>query len=437
MDHPTPELQHQQLTPSAPPTERPPDPPPPPPAKPTASADRIASLDVIRGFALLGIFPMNITAFAMPGLEYMLPAYSGPADTAELVPWIINRFTVEGKMMSLFSILFGAGLILFIHRAKAKGHHHLALHYRRMAWLLLFGLLHAYLLFFGDILVFYALTGMIAVLFHKLRPAILLAIAAAFATIHIAVNGALAALMTLTTPEDLGLSPQFIAQDTAAAVDAANAGFVGRVAHFAEEAFFAQISYPILFLPILLALMLTGMALFKAGILTAKAPTPTLLKVGLPCLIVGLFLTTTSVLSVDTQTPRMQDMFVGMLVINSTAAAITAVAYACFIAIAVKAAFLPTVQRLLANVGRLAFTNYIMQSVIGCIIFYKPGFALFNELSRAQLWLVVLAVWATQLTLSALYLRAFAMGPLEWLWRSLTYAKFLPIPRTKIPTQTN
>ncbi|NQU86112.1 MAG: DUF418 domain-containing protein, partial [Mariniphaga sp.] len=137
---------------------------------PTQSTDRIISLDVLRGFAVLGILIMNIQSFSMISSAYFFPTSFGDFTGANRWVWILSYVFGDLKFMTIFSILFGAGIILFTERLKAKGIKSISLHYRRIFCLLIFGLLHAYLLWYGDILVAYALCGMLVVLFRKMKP---------------------------------------------------------------------------------------------------------------------------------------------------------------------------------------------------------------------------------------------------------------------------
>jgi uncharacterized protein len=123
--------------------------------------DRIVSLDVLRGVAVLGILVMNIQSFSMPSAAYINPTAYGDLTGINKWIWIISHILASGKFMSIFSILFGAGVLIFIQNAQARGEKAFALHFRRMGWLLLFGLIHGYLLWSGDILVCYSLCGMV------------------------------------------------------------------------------------------------------------------------------------------------------------------------------------------------------------------------------------------------------------------------------------
>ncbi|HWH23216.1 MAG TPA: DUF418 domain-containing protein, partial [Allosphingosinicella sp.] len=136
---------------------------------------RIASLDIIRGVAVMGILAMNIVAFAMPFAAYLNPRAFGMEGTADYLSWLFSFIFIDGKMRGLFSFLFGASMLLGIERAGAKGEDPRKVHFRRMIWLLVFGLIHLYLIWFGDILTGYALVGMIAWFFRKLPPGRLIA----------------------------------------------------------------------------------------------------------------------------------------------------------------------------------------------------------------------------------------------------------------------
>ncbi|NTV51300.1 MAG: hypothetical protein HGA69_00490 [Desulfobulbaceae bacterium] len=137
---------------------------------PTSLSERILSLDVLRGIAVLCILIMNIQSFSMIGAAYINPAAYGDLTGINKWVWILSHILASEKFMSIFSMLFGAGIILFTERAIAKERKPSALHYRRMFWLLVFGMLHAYLIWYGDILVAYSLCGMLAFVFRKMKP---------------------------------------------------------------------------------------------------------------------------------------------------------------------------------------------------------------------------------------------------------------------------
>src|SRR5580698_1598737 len=143
-------------------------------AQPVAEKERIVSIDVLRGFALLGILPMNIQYFSMIAAAYLTPTAYWDLTGANYWVWLLSHVLADQKFMTIFSMLFGAGILLMTSRIEASGKPSAALHYRRMGWLILFGLAHAYLLWSGDILVAYGMCGLLVYLFRKLQPRTLL-----------------------------------------------------------------------------------------------------------------------------------------------------------------------------------------------------------------------------------------------------------------------
>ena len=155
---------------------------------PVLQTERIDSLDVLRGFALLGILVMNIQAFAMIGAAYLNPTAYGDLTGANYWVWLLGHVLVDMKFMGMFSMMFGAGIVLMTSRREAATGKSAGLHYRRMGWLLLFGLLHAYLLWYGDILYTYALCGMLVYLFRRRRPTTLIIIGVATVAVSSAIS---------------------------------------------------------------------------------------------------------------------------------------------------------------------------------------------------------------------------------------------------------
>jgi len=288
-----------------------------------------------------------------------------------------------------------------------------------MAWLLSIGLAHAYLLWFGDILAPYAVAGMLAFLFRNAQQRTLFITAAALGIATILLSVAWGILFSLLQEQTMPGQAQAIER-----------GYLARILYqFPQVLFMHLFVYPFHLGPGLLGLMLFGMALLKAGVLSASIPPRKLLTIAAITAPPGLALALATLALIDTSDASFTSYYFYNATINFVAAACLATAYASLIAAAVRADILRQARNLLAGVGRLAFSNYILQTLIGCLIFYRPGLGLFNELTRAELWIVVVAVWITQIALSNFYLRFYAIGPLEWLWRCLTYARALPLTR--------
>ena len=147
-----------------------------PTALPVAESERLQALDILRGFAVLGILVMNIQMFTMPMAAYFNPYWDGAPSSRDLLVWSIGHLLADQKFMTIFSLLFGAGILLMTTRAAERGASAARMHYRRMGWLLVFGLVHAYLLWHGDILVLYALCGMLVYLARRFQARTLVAL---------------------------------------------------------------------------------------------------------------------------------------------------------------------------------------------------------------------------------------------------------------------
>jgi len=151
-------------------------------------SERIVSIDVLRGVAVLGILIMNIQSFSMPNAAYINPDAYGDLTGINKWVWILSHILASEKFMSIFSLLFGTGVLIFTEKAWSKGKNSAALHYKRMGWLMVFGMMHAYLLWYGDILVTYSLCGMFVFLFRNKRPASLVWIGLGFFMVPIMIN---------------------------------------------------------------------------------------------------------------------------------------------------------------------------------------------------------------------------------------------------------
>ena len=396
--------------------------------------ERIATLDIVRGVAVMGILAMNILAFAMPGAAYLNPMAYGTQGTADLASWVFSFILVDGKMRGLFSFLFGASLLLVVERAEAGGRNPAAVHYSRMAWLLVFGLVHFYLIWFGDILSLYAPIGMIAFQFRRLTVRqmlrvgafLILAQCALFTLFALdlfrqaaaaAAPGASAATIAAWTEMQNGFglyTPARLAEILASyrgswlGIVAANwardgAGPLNALWQFGGET---------------LAYMLFGMAALKSGFLTGAWSDRAYLRVA--ALGFGIGIPAYSILAWLV----LRDHFaVPTLVAASIAGAVPfrpamIVATAALIILLTRRGG-PLVDRI-AAAGRAAFTNYLCTSLLMTALFYGWGFGLFGHLSRVELWIPVVAMWALMLLWSKPWLDRFHYGPFEWLWRSLS-----------------
>jgi uncharacterized protein len=436
---------------------------------PVTLAQRIDIVDIVRGVALLGILLMNIPFFAMP------ERFTEPwrADTSNTNFWVyaVNTIFFEGKMRALFSAVFGAGILLFTAGKERPGQSATALFYKRMFWLTLFGLAHAHLLLWlGDILYFYGLIGMLAFLFRKMKPRYL-----AMGVPVIAIIGfvgstifyqgirtkrlawreattAQAAGQTLTPRQDSALvawravEKEFIPNDEERAKNTAlMKGSYSEVASYVRhKSWEGQFKYLLFSVPDMLGLMLLGMALYKWGFLTMGWTSAAYRKTALIGYAVGFTAVVYSFVYGVRTTPNLAAMLASM---ETTPIRWTGALYdvqriaimmghVSVVTLLYRAGALRGLMERLRAVGQMAFTNYIMHSVICTLVFFGYGLNQFAEWQYYQLYYLVLGIWVLQLVVSPIWLRHFQFGPLEWMWRSLTYGRRQPFVRLPVAAPT-
>lgn len=389
---------------------------------PVISSDRIASLDVLRGVAILGILLMNIQSFAQP--SYDSPLAYGDFHGANLAAWLFCHIFAHLKFLSIFSMLFGAGVYVSTSRIESTGKSSAWLHYRRMAVLLTFGLIHGYLLCSGDILVHYGFCGMLLYPFRKLSVRhLLLAGGMVFAVPLLA---GVIYMRTMTPGEQQEFNSEL--RPTSTAITDKLATYRGswlaqesdRLAEtrefettvFAWEYFWREFG-----------LMLMGMALFKLGVFSAKLPKYAYEWMIAAAFLVGVPLTLFAIyLNYKIGWQSLQVYFRGEFIVY-VASLFIAFGWVGAMMLLCKLPGSIPVLRALQCVGRAAFSNYILQTVICSLLFYGEGLSLFGRVSRAGQLAIVLLIWALQIVFSNLWFRFYRMGPLESIWRSLTYWK--------------
>ena len=393
--------------------------------KPTASKNRIISLDILRGFALLGILIMNIISFSMPSAHYLNPMAEGDLVGMDKWAFIFSQLFANQKFMSLFSILFGAGVILMTSRMEAQGNNPANRHYFRNFWLLLFGLAHAYLLWSGDILVPYALCAVWVFLFRKKSAKGLFIWAGVFFAVSFLLNLVFGLSMSSWPAEEIAaICADWLPTTEALAAETAayQGSWLDQMAYRAPGAFAIETYIFLLgFGWHITGLMLVGMALYKTKVITGerslsfyKRMVAIGLGLGLTIGIIGLIQNNAHSWSCD------YSFFLGSQ-FNFLASLPMALAYIGIIMLLCKSSFVTQLQEWLAPVGRMAMTNYLMQSIIATFIFYGHGLGLYGTVGRAEQWLFILGIWVFQIITSRWWLKRFRFGPFEWLWRSLTY----------------
>ena len=407
----------------------------------TDAPRRIVTLDILRGVAVMGILAMNIVAFAMPIQAYFSPDAVGPGTALDHIVYALNFVFIDGKMRGLFSFLFGASMLLIIHRAEASGESPAAVTYRRQLWLLLFGAIHFYLIWFGDILLSYALTGMVAYLFRNLPIRSLLvwgAILLVLQTLIMAGSAqqayslAQAAAGPDPTADALKEWREFAGEFEALSADKLKeivALHLGPWTGLAREQLTENLTDPlffaVLFGPETLAYMLFGMAGLKSGFLTGDWSNEAYRRVALVCLAIGIPVYAFIGWMLFSDGFTVLGIFTWYMTATVPFRPLMVVAYAALIILATRGGGW-LVERI-AAAGRAAFTNYLGTSIIMTAVFYGWGVGLYGSLSRPALWLVVFAMWLLMLAWSKPWLDRFAYGPFEWLWRSLARWELQPM----------
>ncbi|PID85688.1 MAG: hypothetical protein CSB13_06810 [Chloroflexi bacterium] len=400
-------------------------------AVPTKPSERIIALDALRGFAILGILVMNIQSFSMVVAAYQNPLAYGNFTGLNRWVWMFSHIFFDLKFMAMFSMMFGAGIILITTSAEKKGVSPAKLHYKRNFWLLLFGLAHAYLFWSGDILTTYAICGFIVYVFRKLSPKWLTLIG----VILFAIPSAALLLGQMSVDyipveqlNEMSLSWQPTAEMVADEIAVFQGGWLEQMALRIPHSLKMQTYALILFSGWrVCGLMLIGMALFKWGVLTAKRS----LRFYTIMMLVGFLLGfPLVVVGVKQNFVHDWEFLYGLWVgsqFNYWGSLLVSFGYIGMVMLIAKAGWIPGVVKWFASVGRMALTNYFLQTIICTTIFYGHGLGLFGQVERTGQLLLVFAVWVVQLIISPVWLKRYRFGPFEWLWRSLTYWQKQPM----------
>ncbi len=404
-----------------------------------AASGRIASLDLVRGAAVLGILAINIASFAGGPTAPLSPRLSGAASPADELAFVIGLVLFEGKMRGLFTLLFGASLLLLVDRRDATGEDGARWQARRLGWLLVIGYCHQLFLWSGDILMIYALIAPLALAMRHLSgKAMLTAAFVLFALWHGGLTligwSSFAAAEAAHTGT---ASPQQLA-DLARGTSATSAQLARDAAllrlpysEMLGGRFFATLYEPLLVTLITfgetLPLMLVGMALYRSGLFSGRWPPTRISRMGLAALAIGLPLALAQAWWAWSRGFPPEAMF--FLLVGAAGPQHVALTLA-WLALLVTAAPLLAgtwIGRRLTAAGRMALSNYLLTSLVMTFIFHGWGLGLIGTIRPAEQWLFVLLGWAIMLGWSAPWLKRFPQGPAEWLWRSLTEGRLLPL----------
>ena len=406
------------------------------PMAPVAARERIAEIDVVRGFALLGILLMNIEFFTRPiaGMFFGLDASLTGIDRA--AGWFVMTF-VQGKFYTLFSMLFGMGFAIQYERAQARGARFGVLFFRRLLGLAAIGAVHGYLIWSGDILLVYAILGAALLLFFRKTPArrlwkwaigFVLVVAVAQMGMVAALSGGpggavRTARMVSRMSEEYARGHEIYS--TAGWFDL----FPQRLVEMGQ-----QLGFLPFFGWSVLGMFLLGAWLVRSGMMAQPSAHLPLFRrffrygvgLGAPLAVVAMALGAGA---------GMEGMSLG------TGAAAVLMYFASFVLCFgylggfVLLAQPPAWRRRLAPVaaaGRMALTNYLLHSIVATTIFYAYGLGLFGSVPRAAQLALAVLIWIGNLAFSSWWLRHFRFGPAEWLWRSITYGRRQPMRRTEL-----
>ncbi len=393
---------------------------------------RIESLDIIRGFIILGIFIININYFSTITIERYHPTVHGNFNWLNQLIWVLEYTLVKQRLMTVFAILFGAGIYLMAKHNKNKGLKEAPLHFTRMFWLVIIGLIHAYLIWDGDILVSYALCGCVVYFLRNMSAKALIIIGTIMILIPFWGTFKTIVVNEPVPKEDLA----FWNPDNELLQEALQSHQVswtketpGRI----KTAFRRQTSDFITWsLWRVGGLMLLGMALMKLDVLTAKRPKKTYTRmllvsagIGLPISFYGtlFYMKSNYDFSVFIGLKSATFYFGGLILGFS---------YIALLILLVKSDGFKYIKKSFSALGKMALTNYIMQSVFGTLIFFGYGLGYWGKVDRTFLVLVILAVWVFQAIFSNYWMKHYNYGPLEWLWRSLIYRKKQPLKRNQL-----
>ena len=401
-------------------------------AEPMALQSRLLNIDIIRGIALLGILLMNIQAFSMNFSAYSNPTSFGDLSGINFYVYYFSHIFADQKFMTIFSVLFGVGIVLMAENIERKGGSPGKIHYKRMFILAIFGLLHAYLLWFGDILFPYALAGMIAYTARKKSVRFLLITA----FLSIGFCSLVMYLISFAIPmmEEADLQNMLAMwAPTQEMIDkdilVNQASWLGQMEH--RNFMASKMQTNVLFYMFrIVGLMMIGMALFKLDFFGKRFSNKSLAISAVITLALGLLLSITgnqanfdSGWGLDSMMSGIQPNYWGSILM--------AYSYMSLLIVFCRSSALMKLKNLFANVGKMALTNYLSHTLICGFIFYGWGLGYYGSFERSDMLLVVLGVWTFQLFFSSFWMARYQFGPFEWLWRSMTYGKRQPLKITQ------
>jgi uncharacterized protein len=390
---------------------------------PSGDGSRIQSLDVLRGVGVLGMLAVHIQLFAFPSLARWNPTAYGDLHGVNAWVWLATSVLADGKFIAIFAMLLGASMVMPTRRA-ADGAPAWLIHARRMTALLVIGLAHAYLLWYGDMLVPLALCGALVFAARGLSARALLILGGLSFAAASVLSFTLTWSMAQSDPigviiwrEQWTPRPEIIQLEIAQY----RGGWSEQMAHRVPTAWEIQTwSFVTRLVWQMSGLMLLGMALFKMAVLTAgRSPrfyrTLAAAGFGTGILCDALALRRSAATDWD-----LLDFSLVSQPLHYVASLATALGFTALVMLLCRhgASLAP-----IARVGRMALTNYLLQTVLCTTLFYGHGLGLFGRVDRAGLLAIVVGIWALQILTSFVWLRSFALGPVEWITRWFVFRR--------------
>lgn len=432
---------------------------------PLQQKERIFMIDALRGVALCGILILNMPFFAR---AYQLDfdwRVLNETSMRNIASWMVTGFVLGGSFRAMFSMLFGAGALLIISRLeKQSGLGAADVYYRRLIWLLVFGLVNAYVLLWpGDILYHYAICGLFLFPLRKSSIKLLLCLCLFFVCVNmfksylsnqealVKREKGLAAMAlekekkTLTEDQkgDLEKWKETVdkrkVENVKKEVEKENKAMlksypeVWKHLQSTNAKFESSAFYQNTFFDIMICILL-GMALYKAGILTGEKSTG--FYAGMLILGYGLGIGEGILAGITWYNAQLNyynyiEVWPIPFTLYDVHRAFVAMGHIGLIALLYKSGVFHGFLKLFATVGQMAFTNYLSQSIICTFIFSGYGLGYFGQFERYELFYFIFGIWVFQIAFSNIWLKYFLFGPLEWVWRSLTYWKRQPMLRTR------
>ncbi len=407
---------------------------------PVNQANRIALLDGLRGLAILGILMVNFPIMYEPIITMLLGSQSDGSLLNLLSEWFLTFF-FEGKFYVIFSLLFGYGFWIFMNKEVSEGKSIVPVFRRRVFFLLLFGALHVTLLWVGDILVFYALFGFLLLLFRKVSDRGLIKWAIWLGAIPslLALLGWLAVWLASLDPEAMAATQASFAESVKFMKSFRDKAFsVYSSGSFSEIVAIRLIEYRFLlpgllvFYPVVLSMFLIGVWSGRKGLIANyNQHIPFFRRAFWWGLGVGVVSNVMYAVSYQHAVAAIIGPWEAINAVSHTIGGFSLGVFYVSAMVLLYAKGKVWLTHLLAPVGRMALTNYLMHSIIAAILFHPYGFGLFGKI---ELWhgiLLSFLIFGLQIPLSTFWLKRFRFGPFEWIWRTLTYMKVQPLKLEK------